>query len=52
MNKIPFLKNQTQERVSQTPDMGQEPADLIQVEIKSMVKKESYSKQSVSLGSF
>ena len=30
--KIPSLKNPKQERVPQTPNMGQEQADLIQVE--------------------
>ena len=36
--KIPFLKNPTQERVPQTPLMGQEQSDLIQVEIENMLK--------------
>ena len=37
--KIPFLKHPTQERVPQTPHMGQEQADLIRVEIENMLKK-------------
>ena len=37
--KIPFLKNPTQDRVPQTPQMGQEQAALLQVEIENILKK-------------
>ena len=37
--KIPFLKNPKQERVPQTPHMGQKQGDLIQVETENMLKK-------------
>ena len=37
--KIPFLRNPTQDRVPQTPQMGQEQAALLQVEIENILKK-------------
>ena len=37
--KIPFLKNPTQDRVPQTPQMGQEQAAPLQAEIENILKK-------------
>ena len=51
-SKIPFLKNPTQERVSQTPHMGQEQADLIQVEIENMFKNGAIQQTEHQAGKF
>ena len=50
--KIPFLKHPTQERVLQTPHMGQEQAHLIQVEIENMLKKGAIQQTEHPAGKF
>ena len=50
--KISFLKSPTQERVPQTPHMGQEQADLTQVEIENMLKKEAIQQTEHQSGAF
>ena len=50
--KILFLRNPTQERVPQMPHMGQEQADLIQVEIENMLKKEAIQQTEHQAGEF
>ena len=50
--KIPFLKHPTQERVLQTPHMGQEQADLIQVETENMLKKGAIQQTEHQVGKF
>ena len=50
--KISFLKSPTQERVPQTPHMGQEQADLTQVEIENMLKKEAIQQTEHRSGAF
>ena len=49
---LEILKNPTQERVSQTSNMGQEQIALIQVEIEIMLNKGANSKQRIRLGIF
>ena len=49
---VPFLKNPTQERVLQTPHMGQEQADLIHVEIENMLKKGAIQQTEHQAGEF
>ena len=50
--KILFLKNPSQETVPQTAHMGQEQANLMQVEIENMLKKEAIEQTEDQAGEF